>query len=119
MHPFHMKQRRYVIVSKHLKKDLRRRPFINERIIFHDHHAICLFVYVSRSCVRSCLLQLAIIMKHSKQIEKSKWKNKINVLPLVLRLTQELDNIFCLHILNDILLAVCSKFRITYVCEYD
>ena len=47
--------------KKHIfEKDLRRRPFINERIIFHDHELfVCLCMFFVRSC--SCVLVREIV----------------------------------------------------------
>ena len=51
----HMSSSSSYKMEKHIfEKDLRRRPFINERIIFHDHELfVCLCMFFVRSC--SCV----------------------------------------------------------------
>ena len=65
--PFSHEMEKIQHVVRLLKKDLRRRPFINERIIFHDH-AICLFVYVFHPFVRMCAFVAAC--RNSETVNK-------------------------------------------------
>ena len=58
--------------KKHnFEKDLRRRPFINERIIFHDHELfVCLCMFFSHCRSSVCVRELVATCHNNETVNK-------------------------------------------------
>ena len=58
--------------KKHnFEKDLRRRPFINERIIFHDHElSVCLCMFFTHCRSSVCVRELVATCHNNETVNK-------------------------------------------------